>query len=418
MTPPNPVLIRRRPRHSGLCRSCRTRWLYHQTSGESDCLGVYFASLHDTYLALAARYFAGTIFAMRDQRTANVGGAALLTAILEVTAADENHLRQRLVQLGDIGDAAQEAFAASPRPNEYSNAPLTLEDLAQFFETLASTTGTKRKIGKVAYLLQSCSPLEAKYVVKLLSGDLRIGLKEGAVEDALARASGATVAQVQWANMLTGDIGKTALLARHERLDTAQLRLFHPIKFMLASPAADLSEVARQMPQEFAVEDKFDGVRAQAHIAPHRDEDEHTHGIETNGFRIALFSRTLDEITGSFRDLLEPLSALGNGSGSFILDGEIVPVQGDVILPFQPLQKRLGRKTVSGSEVQVAFIAYDILFGDNRVLMSEPMTTRRAILEALPFDGSGARLASSKIFREVAPLMTNSMRLERVATKD
>ena len=137
---------------------------------------------------------------------------------------------------------------------------------------------------------------EAKYLVKLLSGDLRIGLKEGAVEDALARLAQTTVGEVQAANMLTGDIGQTALMARHNRLGEAALTLFHPVKFMLATAAADLDDVARQMPASFIVEDKFDGIRAQAHIGKNENG-------ETGEIIARLYSRTLDDVSPSFPEL-------------------------------------------------------------------------------------------------------------------
>ena len=162
--------------------------------------------------------------------------------------------------------------------------------------------------------------------MKLLSGDLRIGLREGLVEDAIARVFGQSLADVAYANMLLGDIGETAARARLADLKDVSMRLFHPIKFMLATPAADLTDVARTMPEEFLVEDKFDGIRAQAHV---------------HGERVAIYSRTMDEITHRFPELVEPLRSLPDDA---IIDGEIVPGYGDVILPFSELQKRLGRR--------------------------------------------------------------------------
>ncbi len=382
--------------------------------GKAALLGEYFVSLSDDDLALAARYFAGTIFPLRDQRTANVGGAALFAAILAVSGADDNQARSRLVALGDPGDMTFEVFNASPQA---ALAPtLTLADLHHEFQTLAATSGTKRKIELVTALLRRATPLEAKYIVKLLTGDLRIGLKEGAVEDGLARGAKEEVGRIQWVNMLTGDIGETAILARHAQLDRVQMRLFHPLKFMLATPAADLADVERQMPERFIVEDKFDGIRAQAHVAFSRPGDEALHGVAYEGRRVALFSRTLDEITGSFPDLVAPLASLlpdnaqddtkGDGVG-LLLDGEIVPVQGERILPFQDLQLRLGRKTLPPellARVPVAFVAYDALYGDGRVLLDEPFSVRRAVLDALPVDGIGTRRAILQTFGSVADL--------------
>jgi DNA ligase-1 len=387
-------------------------------------LGGYFAALGDDDLLRAARWFAGYTFSLRDQRTTNVGGAALVAAILAATGADEEALRVRLVALGDAGDAAEEAFAASP--NAELPPTLLLADVAAFLETLAATSGTKRKLALVTGFLRRAAPLEAKYIVKLLAGDLRIGLKEGAVEDALARLAGVPVGRVQWVNMLTGDIGETALLARHGRMDTARMRLFHPLKFMLATAAADLSDVARQMPGGFLVEDKFDGIRAQAHVALNGNGEETglLHGVVAGHCRVALFSRTLDEITGSFPELVGPLAGLsapspadgrGEGEGAagrregagLLLDGEIVPVQGERILPFQELQQRLGRKTLTDeilARVPVAFVVYDVLCADERVLIEEPLAERRAVLDALPIDGATIRRSAAMLHGDIAGL--------------
>lgn len=381
-------------------------------------VGDYLQSLNNDDLRLAARFFAGNPFPTRDQRVVNIGESALRKAILETTQVDENTFRTRLVQTGDMGDAAFEVFPPTPPglPSTRGGEVLALHDIFDFFQTLAATSGTKKKTEIVAQMLARCNALEAKYIVKLLSGDLRIGLKESAVEDAIARVANEKVAQVQWTNMLTGDIGETAILARRGELQSAKLKLFAPIKFMLASPANDLSEVARQMPESFAVEDKYDGIRAQAHIAPQNIEysngEIEAHGIDiiNNDIvnldaRVALFSRTLDEITHSFPDLHLPLAQLVS-HGALILDGEIVAVQGEKILPFQDLQKRLGRKTLTEemlAQVPVAFVAYDILYGDSRVLMDEEWSARRRVLEALP-QSERLRVCNSTLHEDTAQL--------------
>jgi DNA ligase 1 len=377
-------------------------------------LARYFEALSDEHLAVAARYFAGHIFPLRDQRTTNVGGATLFRALEDVTGESSAILAQRLVHHGDLGDLTQEVLAARSPVGEQRH--LTLDQVAAALEQLALTTGSKKKLAAMTALLRGTAPLEAKYLVKIVSGDLRIGLKEGAVEDALARMFRVAVKQVQWANMLTGDIGLTALLARHGKLGEARMQLFHPIRFMLATPAGDLSDVAEQMPEEFYVEDKFDGIRAQAHVAPAEPGDELSHGVvhdgESGPMRVALFSRTLDEITRSFPDLMAPLARLaqqngGHGSTKFILDGEIVPVSGERILPFLHLQKRLGRKTLSDelrAAVPVAFVTYDALYCGERVLIEESLKTRRAVLAALTFDGGAVRLGASRLFTDVRQL--------------
>src|SRR5205085_4263551 len=154
------------------------------------------------------------------------------------------------------------------------------------------------------------TPAEAKYLVKLLVGDLRIGLKEGLVEDSIARAFARPLSQVAQVNMLTGDIGETAVRARRGRLEGVAMRLFHPIKFMLATAAEEIADIARTMPEEFYVEDKFDGIRGQVHVQKGR---------------VALYTRTLDEVTNRFPGLVAPWKSM---HADAVLDGEIVPVRG------------------------------------------------------------------------------------------
>jgi DNA ligase-1 len=163
---------------------------------KASLLGSYFTSLSDNDLVLAARYFSGYIFPLRDQRTINIGGAALMTAIAAVSEQEKSALQERLVKLGDPGDVTEEAFTNNPQRSQHQPI-LTLDSLSNQLELLAATTGTKRKTELVIELLKMATPLEAKYIVKLLADDLRIGLKEGAVEDAIARLFQTDISKVQ-----------------------------------------------------------------------------------------------------------------------------------------------------------------------------------------------------------------------------
>ena len=365
-------------------------------------LGAYFAGLCDEDLALAARYFAGHVFPLYDARTTNVGGGMLRDAISEVTGLEVENLRPRYVRLGDSGDVAHEAFAKAAGAN--TRPTFTLAATQALIERLSETRGTKNKKALLVGALARATPAEAKYLVKLLVGDLRIGLKEGLVEDSVARAFERPLAQVAQVNMLTGDIGETAVRARRGQLEGVAMRLFHPIKFMLATAAEDIADVARTMPEEFYVEDKFDGIRGQAHV---------------QAGRVALYTRTLDDVTHRFPELVEPLKALPSDA---VLDGEIVPVRGASILPFLELQKRLGRKTVSEellASVPVAFVAYDILYADGRVLADEPLETRRRALESLVAHDASAsvRLSEAKRVREARSWTRSLTRRARAGTR-
>ncbi len=353
-------------------------------------LGAYFHELDDRDLMRAARYFAGQQFAQSDARTTNVGTGVLRDAVSEVTELDVENLRPRYVRLGDSGDVAYEAMREAGR-DAVVDPSFTLGETEELIAALSDTRGTKNKKALLVAALRRATALEAKYLVKLLVGDLRIGLKEGLVEDAIARAFARPLASVAQVNMLIGDVGETALRARRDDLAGVSMRLFHPLKFMLATAAVDLADVARTMFEEFYAEDKFDGIRAQAHI---------------EAGRVALFSRTLDEITHRFPELVAPLKALPSDA---ILDGEIVPARGTRILPFLELQKRLGRKTVGNellASTPVVFVAYDVLYAAGRVLIDEPFAERRRVLEALiPHALAGTlRLSEAKLLGEVALL--------------
>jgi len=349
-------------------------------------LGNYLKSLSDADLSRAARYFAGHQFAQSDSRTTNVGGSIISSALSEATGFSAEDLYSRYVRLGDPGELAAEIVKEAARNIQPT---ITLVETESLITRLSETRGTRNKTALLTVFLAKASPLEAKYLIKLLAGDLRIGLREGLVEDAVARAFDQSLSDVAYANMLLGDIGETAVRARASDLHEVGMRLFHPIKFMLATPAADLSDIARTMPPEFLVEDKFDGIRAQAHV---KDQ------------RVAIYSRTMDEITHRFPELIEPLRALPD---DVIIDGEIVPATEAGILPFSELQKRLGRKTV-GSQLLIAvpviLVAYDLLYAGGRVLIDDPLLERRAILKELIPDNGALKMSDGKVFNDVVLL--------------
>jgi DNA ligase-1 len=357
-------------------------------------LGEFFQQLDDEDLARAARYFAGQQFALSDARTTNVGGSILSEALCAATGSSPESLGPRYARWGDGGDVAFEVFCEAKPDNLPS---LSLAATESLLARLSATRGTKAKTLLLTTAFSRATPLEAKYLVKLLSGDLRIGLREGLVEDAIARTFKQPLAEVSLANMLRGDIGEAAVRARAGALQHIEMRLFHPLKSMLATPASDLTDITRTMPGEFFVEDKFDGIRAQAHV---------------QGERIAIFSRTLDEISNRFPELHAPLRQLPT---DVILDGEIITARGAEILPFSDLQKRLGRKTVSEdllASTPAVFVAWDVLYATGRVLINDPLEARRAKLEELVRTACGSgrlnlgtlRLSEAKRFSDPAAL--------------
>ena len=238
----------------------------------------YLRALTVDQAAIAAVFFSGRPFAASTETTLQVGGSLLWRVIAELSGKSEAELSQIYRRHGDAGSVAAEALPPK------SAAVLLLGEVQESFAKIAAARGPDAKAHLLRELLQRATPLEAKYIVKIVSGDLRIGLKESLVEEAIARAFDAPLDHVKRANMLLGDLGETVRLASRGKLADAHLRLFHPIDFMLASPVGSAEEALSYF-ENAAVEDKYDGIRAQAHISKGE---------------VRLFSRTRDEITESF----------------------------------------------------------------------------------------------------------------------
>jgi DNA ligase-1 len=326
--------------------------------------------------AQAAVFFSGRSFPAWEERTLQVGGTLLWRTVGEISGKGEVALTAAYRRHGDLGSAARDVLERSA-PVESS---LSIAELAAAFDELARTSTAARKLSLLQDLLRQATALEAKYVIKIISGDLRIGLRESLVEEAIAKAFEENVKAVQRANMLLGDIREALRLAAEHRLDQAQMRLFHPIGFMLASPAQDAAEALSYFDRA-AVEDKYDGIRAQVHVGGREDP------------RVRVFSRTLDEISPAFPELPP---ALGAFPKPLILDGEILAWSPDTAqaLPFSELQKRLGRKKVSEDmlrSVPVVYMAFDVLYAGGELLIEKPLEERRKILEqnfaSVPKDG-------------------------------
>ncbi|MBI2773364.1 MAG: ATP-dependent DNA ligase [Chloroflexi bacterium] len=331
-------------------------------------LAAYFATLDDEDLAIAARLFAGGPFSRADQRVLNVGWSALTDAILERSRAKGDEIGASYQRHADLGDVAAELItSAPPDPRQ-----LTLADLNAAFEEIAATKGSNAKRVLVRALMARATGPEARYVTKIAGGDMRIGLRESLVEEALAKAFGREREAVARANMLGGDIGTTAVRARSGTLEGAAFAYFAPVGMMLATPVLDLAEVGKRFPPPYLVEDKYDGVRAQVH---------------KSGDRVEVFSRTLDRVTDRFPELLDALRAL---PGSLVLDAEILAFREGRAIPFVDFQRRLGRKEVGGemqSEMPSSLVAFDILERDGRPLLELPLAERSALLRALPLEG-------------------------------
>ena len=332
-------------------------------------LAGYLCSRGVDEAVISAVFLSGRAFPAFEERTLQVGASLLWRVVKELTGASGNDLGAGYRKTGDLGAAV---FSVMVRRSQGAEKPrLTLAEVRGAFDQISATRTANAKGELLRSLLQRATPLETKYILKIISGDLRIGLKESLVEEGIAKAYDEPLEQVQRANMLLGDIGETLRLAAEHRLGDARMRLFHPIGFMLANPAADAAEAFEYF-EHALVEDKYDGIRAQAHCG---------------GGQARIFSRTLDEVTSSFPELCAPLCGLGS---DVILDGEIVAWkhtgEGGHAMPFTDIQKRLGRKQVREqlmAEVPVAYVVFDVLYAKGELTLQRPLSERAAILDSV-----------------------------------
>jgi DNA ligase 1 len=331
-------------------------------------ISEFFKSLSTPNAALAARFLSAHPFAKHDERTLGVGGANLSRVIAEAAGQPGHTLAAAYRKHGDLGDMAEELLHDTKR-----DADLSLAEADRLFEELAAARGQAQKTELLAHAFKHASAGDAKYIVKIITGDLRIGSKESLVEEAIAKAYEQPLADVRRANMMTGDIGETLTLAATNQLARAAVRLFHPLGFMLAAPvetADDLfdKELAEVEAPSLLVEEKYDGIRAQVH--------------KDKTGKVRIFSRTLDEVT-EFPELAPPICKL---SGELILDGEILAWRDDRPLPFTELQKRLGRKRLDmfiQTDIPVKYVAFDLLYQDGELLLDEVLAKRKERLDAL-----------------------------------
>jgi len=372
-------------------------------------------------------YLAGQPFAEADPRKLNAGGAILTRVFKGVAGASDGALNMAYRRHGDLGAAAFELLRDQRTEIRDLEGALTLADVADAFDAMASARTTAVRSTAVEGLLRRATPLETKYLLKLMLGDMRIGVKQSLVEEAIAEAAAAQVASVRHAVMLEADLSRAVERAFAGTLAEARMRLFHPLGFMLASPvetpeeaferftakpaktvktkmkrgskkdpsellpedaaeeglaedveaeAAGGSELSQGNGVHALIEDKYDGIRAQVHCAD----------AEQPG-RVAIYSRNREDITESFPELEEALAKISASSG-LIFDGEILAwdLEAGRALPFSLLGQRIGRKRVDDAirrAIPVVFMAFDLIYADGELLLPTSLAERRARLEQI-----------------------------------
>jgi DNA ligase-1 len=344
-----------------------------------DFVAEFLRNLSPDEVEPATSLILGRPFPKADTRTLEVSWATISGVVKRLIKVDWKSFTEAFGRTGDLGATIKIMFEASKirRQATLVNKSLTILEVRRSLETIAETSGTgsrERKERLLETLLGDATPLEAKYIVKILVGEMRTGFHEGLMELAISKAFGVPHELVRKANMITGDIGEVAAVAKAQGKDGVsklQLQVFQPIKPMLAQTAEDVKEALKQHGDKTAFEYKLDGARVQIHISK-----------ET----VRIFSRRLTDVTESFPEIVH-LARTQIKAGKAILEGEIIAVgeRGGPI-PFQHLMRRFRRvRNIEDmvERIPVQLQLFDLIYLDGRSLIDDPYVERRKKLSEI-----------------------------------
>lgn len=339
-----------------------------------EILAAYLSDLVDEDFALAVQFLSAGpagenvtnyhLFAPQGKDRLAIGGAVLREALRAAVEWDRETMRLCFSEVGDTGETASLLLNGKT-----AGEPLSLQAANAFYQELfrAGTVAHKRHLLTTAFL--TYRSLTIKYLVKVITRGLRMGLMGRMVEEAVARSCSVPNAAIRDANNRLGDLAAVALAARRGTLDSIGARLFHPMDFMLAKALERVEDLAD--PAAWVFEEKYDGIRSQIHFE--------------NG-RVQVFSRGMDDVTYAFPEVQAAFSVL---PGSGVIDGEILAWREGRALNFNVLQQRLARKNLTAallSSAPVVFMGYDILLRNGVLLLDSPLESRRHLLAELLVD--------------------------------
>jgi DNA ligase 1 len=348
-------------------------------------LSDYLFSLHDDQtLPIAVLFFSNRIFPRGSKYVMNIGFSTVIQVLSEIATLDSNQIQKIYLQHGDMGALSEYAVSKKNMISLFQQQPLTLLSIYDRLKEIADTIGSgsgkdKKKILKG--LLIDSSPLEAKYLVKIINGEIRIGLTEGLVEIAISKVFRQDLKHIRDAMLVSGDISQLVLLAKRDLLHTALIKPLAPISYMLADVMFTAEDIISYYQKPLICEFKYDGIRAQMHKF---------------GQQTRLFSRKLSDVTNAFPELANAavdVKLLSSTSTSlsdidFILDGEVMAFQNGKPLHFQELQKRLHKKNLTEqimAEIPLVYVVYDIMYFNGENLIRKSIKERKEILSNIYF---------------------------------
>jgi DNA ligase-1 len=305
-----------------------------------------------------------------------VGLQQLKKAVAKASGYSSSEVDKLMRQIGDLGEVAKQLLTKKKQVTLFAE-HLTVKKVFENVRALPDISGegsVDKKIAAIAELLASSAPLEAKYVTRTVLGDLRIGVAEGRLRDAIATAFKVSQDAVEYAYMLTTDyaaVAKSAAAGGEKVLEKLELSVGHPVNPMLAQRAESIDEVLERMGGKVAFELKLDGIRIQAH---------------KDGDKITMFTRRMEDYTNMFPDLIDPIRRALKSKRA-ILDGELVAIDKKTgkPMPFQEVLKRHRKYEIKETteQIPVEIHFFDVLLSDGETLLDEPYTKRRGVLEKI-----------------------------------
>jgi len=318
----------------------------------------------------------GRAFPKWSQKTLDISWATLSNILKRIAGVDWNFFSEAFASTGDIGAATKSVFEKNNVKKQalLSEKALTLAEVRRLLETIASTTGSgsrEKKERLIATLISQASPVEAKCLARIFLSEMRTGLYEGLMEQAVAKAFSVPLATIQKASMALGDIGEVAALAKAKGktcLPQIGFRIFRPVTLMLAQVARSVDEALAEHGGKTAFEYKYDGARVQIH--------------KQSG-AVRVFSRRLSDVTKSLPEVVEVVKANVKANEA-IMEGEVIAVDSTGHpIPFQHLMRRFKRvHGVRGmaKKIPLRLYLFDFIFLDGESLISLPYLQRRKIL--------------------------------------
>lgn len=336
-----------------------------------DLISRTLPALSDEELPVFVRFVMGRVFPDWSSQKLGIGPNLLYEAVAYVVGSRRESVIQRINRSGDVGKAVEELLAAKEQTSFFTE-ELDLVSVYRSLESIADSEGKKsqrEKLAGVKRLFGNASALEGRYLARLLLEELRIGVGEGSVRDAVAKAFGVEQSLVEHAFQANNDLGEVALLAKQgpDALAAVRIEPFRPVRMMLAQQGTIKDMIDEHGP--VAAEFKYDGSRFQFH---------------RQGNRMRMYSRRLEEVTDALPDVLKILGDVT--SHDVILDGEVIAIRDGRPMPFQTVLRRVRRKhAVSEMAEEIGMVPriFDILYLDGTTLIDLPLSERRKILESV-----------------------------------